>query len=93
MWRGLNRAAYATFRWELMADCLAGMSTRHGVRTGVLNGTDFYEGQNELYALGDYAYSSRDHHGTPAQRKAWYTYGYNNAYNLYTCDPALSAAL
>jgi predicted metalloprotease len=70
---------------ELNADCLAGMYTRYGLATGRLVNGDFYEARSTVYSLGDYNYSSPDHHGTPQQRADWFTAGYSY-YDINVCN-------
>jgi predicted metalloprotease len=77
--------------FELHADCLAGMYTRYGLATGRLNNADFYEARNTLYSLGDYNYSSPDHHGTPQQRADWFTAGYSY-YDIKVCNQAFGGS-
>lgn len=91
--RGMNLGNYAVFQTELHADCMAGMYTRHAFNAGLINNVDYYEGRNEMYALGDTAYTAPDHHGTPGQRRAWFDYGWNHNTGLTACDSALRAPL
>ena len=71
---------------ELEADCFAGLSSRYGVQTGLLNTGDIGWGAQMLSLLGDSG-TGNDPHGTPAQRKGWFLYGYKTG-NARACSGA-----
>jgi len=79
---------------ELLADCIAGVFTKYGYRTGRLNGSDLWEG---FWTLGDsefYPYNGGQGYPTKADRRVWYQYGYDNydpglcAWYAYSVPPA-----
>lgn len=58
--------------FELQADCLAGTWGNSVYRAGRLRPGDVQEAINTALAVGDFDYSSANHHGTPEERKdAW----------------------
>jgi predicted metalloprotease len=54
---------------ELQADCWAGIWAHDADERGLVEAGDLAGAGDALYALGDYAYRSPDHHGTPRQRQ------------------------
>ncbi len=74
----------ATFRGEYHADCLAGMATNWGYRTGRLGNGDYGEMVN--WYLSTTASAS---HGYPQQRADWYRYGYQTN-NIHSCNQVWS---
>jgi len=81
---GGNRPRGAGF--ELEADCFAGLSSRYGVQTRLLNTGDINWGAHMLSLVGDTT-TGDDAHGTPAQRKGWFLYGYKTG-NARACSGA-----
>jgi predicted metalloprotease len=68
--------------FELQADCLAGAWGAAVYAEGRLSDEDVQEAINTALAVGDFDVSSRNHHGTPQERRdAWLT-GFRSA------DPA-----
>ncbi|HZE65354.1 MAG TPA: neutral zinc metallopeptidase [Sporichthyaceae bacterium] len=61
---------------ELQADCWAGVWVHDADVRDLLDPGDLPGAGQALYALGDYAYRSADHHGTPRQRLRELTVGY-----------------
>jgi hypothetical protein len=61
---------------ELQADCWAGVWVHDAGQRGLLEPGDLEGAGDALYALGDYAYRARDHHGTPRQRQRELAIGY-----------------
>jgi len=70
---------------ELQADCWAGVWVHDAGHRGLLEPGDLEGAGDALYALGDYAYRSPDHHGTPRQRQRELGVGYRTA-DPSTCD-------
>jgi hypothetical protein len=60
---------------ELIADCLAGVSTWAMARDRLLEAGDVEEALALLELIGDYQVESRSHHGTPAERMAAFRIG------------------
>jgi predicted metalloprotease len=69
---------------ELQADCWAGVWVHDAGRRGLLEAGDLQGAGDALYALGDYAYRSPDHHGTPRQRERELGVGYRTG-DVNTC--------
>jgi predicted metalloprotease len=69
---------------ELQADCWAGVWVHDADRRGLLEAGDLQGAGDALYALGDYAYRSPDHHGTPRQRARELEVGYRTG-DVTTC--------
>jgi predicted metalloprotease len=67
---------------ELQADCWAGVWVHDADERALLEAGDLQGAGRALYALGDYAYRSPGHHGTPRQRQRELEVGYR------TGDPA-----
>jgi predicted metalloprotease len=63
---------------ELQADCLAGAFTRIAEIQGILDTTDVEEGSQARYDVGDYSTNPSQHHGTPEERAAAFSTGYDN---------------
>jgi len=60
--------------FELQADCMAGLWGNSVYRAGKLKPGDIEEAMNTALAVGDFDYSSKNHHGTPNERRdAWVT--------------------
>jgi predicted metalloprotease len=72
----LGVKAPTTMRLELQADCWAGVWGHDADARGLVEAGDLTEATRTLYALGDYEYKAPDHHGTPAQRRAAFTQGF-----------------
>lgn len=84
-WASRNR--YFAGR-ELQADCLSGIYVRYLATTGLMASGDLNEALAWLDRHGDAAGTSwyaPNSHGTPAQRRAWFLYGYNT-YSIGACD-------
>jgi predicted metalloprotease len=71
---------------ELQADCFAGLFTRYARDRGWLNAGDLNEAREAMIRAGDDALDHVDHHGTPEQRKEWFTRGYVH-YAFRSCEP------
>lgn len=71
---------------ELQADCYAGLFTRYARDRGWLNAGDLDEAREAMMRAGDYAVDHLDHHGTPEQRREWFTRGYNH-FAFRSCEP------
>jgi predicted metalloprotease len=71
---------------ELQADCYAGLFTRYARDSGWLNHGDLEEAREAMLRAGDTFFESDDHHGTPEERKAWFTRGYVH-YTFRDCQP------
>ena len=71
---------------ELQADCYAGLFTRYARDRGWLNAGDLDEAREAMMRAGDHAIDHHDHHGTPEQRKEWFTRGYNH-FAFRSCEP------
>jgi uncharacterized protein len=64
--------------FELQADCMAGLWANSVLREGRIAAGDVEEAMSTASAAGDFDYSNRQHHGTPAERReAWLT-GYRS---------------
>ena len=60
--------------FELQADCMAGLWGNSVFRRGLIDESDVQEALNTALAVGDFDVSSRNHHGTPEERRtAWLT--------------------
>lgn len=75
---GILDAHLPTVNTELHADCLAGIWANSAYYEGILEAGDIEEGIAATQALGDFEFSDPDHHGTPDQRTAAFTKGYNS---------------
>lgn len=72
-------------KWpELHADFLAGWFIAHRGRFPLANNA--YQAAASLYYKGDYDFNERDHHGTPAERLAAFSAGFN--FNLRSNTPS-----
>jgi predicted metalloprotease len=71
---------------ELQADCYAGLFTRYARDSGWLNSGDLEEAREAMLRAGDDHFESAGHHGTPDERKAWFTRGYVH-YTFRDCEP------
>jgi predicted metalloprotease len=69
---------------ELQADCWAGVWVHDAGERGLLEPGDLAGAGDALAALGDYAYRSPDHHGTPRQRERELGVGYRTG-DVNTC--------
>ncbi|HUR74595.1 MAG TPA: neutral zinc metallopeptidase [Sporichthya sp.] len=70
---------------ELQADCLAGVWVHSAVSRGSFSQADVTDARKALRALGDQRLESRLHHGTPAERSAWFDRGFNSG-DAYVCN-------
>lgn len=61
---------------ELQADCWAGVWVHDADERDLLDPGDLRGAGQAMYALGDYAYRSPGHHGTPRQRQRQLNVGY-----------------
>jgi predicted metalloprotease len=60
--------------FELQADCMAGTWGASVYAAGRVDQSDIQEAVDTALAVGDFDYSSANHHGTPAERRdAWLT--------------------
>jgi predicted metalloprotease len=71
---------------ELQADCYAGLFTRYARDRGWLNAGDLEEAREAMMRAGDEHIDHHDHHGTPEQRREWFTRGYNH-FAFRSCEP------
>ena len=71
---------------ELQADCYAGLFTRYARDRGWLNAGDLDEAREAIMRAGDHETGHFDHHGTPEQRKEWFSRGYNH-FAFRSCEP------
>jgi predicted metalloprotease len=85
----LGLDASETRKTELQADCLAGVWGNSAYYKGILEAGDVEEGVAALELIGDYDYSSPDHHGTPAERVDAFMTGYNSGQGN-ACDGYLA---
>ncbi len=70
---------------ELQADCLAGIWMHAAVKSGSFSQADVADARKALRALGDQRLESRLHHGTPAERSAWFDRGFDSG-DAYVCN-------
>jgi uncharacterized protein len=63
---------------ELQADCLAGNWANSEYYAGVLDAGDVQRALALADLVGDYDFTDRNHHGTPAERTAAWKVGYNS---------------
>jgi predicted metalloprotease len=68
----------STARLELHADCLAGAWAGNAAERGVVDSEDLEEAEVTAWLVGDYAFDDPGHHGTPHQRAAAFTAGYED---------------
>jgi predicted metalloprotease len=68
--------------FELQADCMAGAWGAAYFAEGHVSQEDIQEAINTALAVGDFDVSSRNHHGTPAERRAAWLAGFDSG------DPA-----
>jgi hypothetical protein len=78
-----------TMAFELQADCYAGTWAKSASDEHRLEDGDVQEALNAALAVGDFDTSSSGHHGTPEQREAAWTTGFD-AGNPSSCDTYLS---
>lgn len=71
---------------ELQADCYAGLFTRYARDRGWIQSGDLNEALEGMLRVGDHHTDSAGHHGTPEQRKEWFTRGYNH-FAFRSCEP------
>ena len=74
--------ANSTKPFELQADCMAGAWGAAYYAEGHVSREDVQEAINTALAVGDFDVSSRNHHGTPAERRAAWLAGFSSG------DPA-----
>ncbi len=83
-----------SIRVELQADCYAGVWAHYTDQKGLLERGDLGEALNAATQIGDdtlqkrtqgYVVPDSFNHGTSAQRKRWFSKGYENG-NLKACD-------
>ena len=81
-------------RTELQADCLAGVWANHTQKEGILEEGDIDEALTAAAAVGDdtiqrrtqgYVVPETFNHGTSAQRKTWFTRGFQGG-DIDSCD-------
>jgi predicted metalloprotease len=75
---GLFDGRISTERLELHADCLAGAWAGNAASRGVVDDRDLEEAKVTAWLVGDYAFDDPGHHGTPRQRAAAFTAGYDD---------------
>ena len=75
---GLDEGRVSTQGLELDADCLAGAWAADAASRGVVNKQDVEEAQVTAWLVGDYAFDDPGHHGTPSERQAAFTNGYDD---------------
>ena len=76
----------AVRRYELMADCYAGVFMRHERDAGELTARDAARGRRLLASFADRpATSPARSHGSPAERRSWFSRGYDGA-DPKACD-------
>ena len=80
-----------TMAFELQADCYAGTWAKSAYDEHRLDDGDVDEALNAALAVGDFDTSSPGHHGTPDQREAAWTTGFQ-AGNPSSCDTYLDPA-
>ena len=85
---GVDDGRVSTQGLELDADCLAGAWAADAASRGVVNKQDVEEAQVTAWLVGDYAFDDPGHHGTPSERQAAFTNGYND---LSSCQQYLSS--
>ena len=78
--------ALITRQKELQADCYAGLFTRYARDRGWIQSGDLNEALEGMLRVGDHHTDSVGHHGTPEQRKEWFTRGYNH-FAFRSCEP------
>lgn len=76
----------ATKEAELQADCWAGAWARDAQKRDLLEPGDVDEAAAALFAVGDYEVDNPQHHGTPAERRAWFREGYRTG-DPGECNP------
>jgi uncharacterized protein len=81
---------YPLINTELHADCWSGVYLRAKLDAGQLEEGDPEEAIWAAARVGDYAYDNPTHHGTPDQRVAAFTVGYDSGQPI-TCDEVLFA--
>jgi predicted metalloprotease len=75
---------------ELQADCLAGAQMTALDRLGMVEPGDLEEAVASYKRFGDYARSSRHHHGTPGERSAAFLIGVRRGANACLQPPPAS---
>lgn len=88
---GILDANLPVVNTELQADCLAGVWANSAYYAGILEAGDIEEGIAVTQALGDFEFSDPDHHGTPDQRTAAFSTGYNTG-STAQCQAYLAGA-
>lgn len=73
---GVLGAGYPVWRTELMADCFAGNWANSAYVTGILEPGDIEEALETADLVGDFEFADPQHHGTPAERVAAFTLGW-----------------
>lgn len=81
---------YPLINMELHADCWSGVYLRAKLDAGQLEEGDPEEAVSAAARVGDYAYDDPGHHGTPDQRVAAFTVGYDSG-QPSDCDQVLLA--
>jgi predicted metalloprotease len=77
-WRLLDPALLIpTINIELMADCMAGNWANSAFYRGILEPGDIEEAIAAADLVGDYNFTDPGHHGTPEERMAAFSLGYN----------------
>lgn len=91
-WPYLWRQARYFAHFELQADCLAGIYTRWGEMSGVLNENAVQQAQRFVPSIGgSQPWWDEQAHGTGQDRLNWFNYGYST-YNLANCNRVFVAA-
>src|SRR3954452_3835243 len=67
-----------TMAFELQADCYAGTWAKHAQAEDKLDDGDVQEALDAALAVGDFSTDSPGHHGTPEQREASWTQGFDS---------------
>jgi predicted metalloprotease len=82
---GIFGGGFATYKTELQADCWAGIWANSAYAKGILDPGDLEEGLELARQIGDYDSRDEGHHGTPEQREAAFSSGYESG-NPITCN-------
>ncbi len=77
--------------FELQADCMAGTWGNSVYRQGLLEEGDVEEAMNTALAVGDFDESNQQHHGTPEERRAAWSLGFESG-NPAECQRYVPAA-
>jgi len=86
---GISRSTYGPAKFEQHADCLSGAFTHVAYYQGILDANDVSEGLSSRALVGDYEFTSADHHGTPQERMTAWQLGYDAA-GPAACDAVLN---